>query len=230
MVWLRKELDSKWFQYLIQFLVIISVGLYLTETDVIKSLNSRLSPPFFLWSERVIASIFTLEYVLRFSVSLDRVNYVKRNRGIIDLLAFLPFWIGFGVPAHWLGGIRACRILRLLKFYRYSPIMQLLGNEFRKQGKVLRTITFLAFTLMLFTSSVGYECEKFAQPDKFGSITGASWWAFISMATIGYGDMSPVTTEGKILGGICMALGLAVFASYLAIFGNIVTKTISEST
>jgi voltage-gated potassium channel len=202
--------------------------LYIYETDVLHTLNSRVGPKEFLWAERTIASILTFEYIMRLVFTEDRKHYITRNRGIIDLLAILPFWIGFFVPAQYLGIIRALRSLRLLKFYRYNEVMQKIFNEFRKHTHTVKCLMLLSVILILLMGCVVHECEKFAQPDKFGTICGSTWYAYITMTTIGYGDMSPVTTTGKVCASMCIFLGVAVYGAWLGIMGSVLHGALDD--
>lgn len=104
-------------EILIKLLVLYSVGSYLIEVGT-GTENSYESHWFFLWSERIVACIFSLEYIARFRPQENKPGkYILSPLGIIDLLSVLPFWLGFFVPLDWLSMIRTLRILRLLKFF-----------------------------------------------------------------------------------------------------------------
>src|SRR5437868_7046086 len=105
----------KRFDPLLKLLIWLSVALYLIELQT-GSVNSRQGHPLSLWTERVIASVLTLEYIVR--LMLLGLRYARSPLGLIDLAAVLPFWVGFFVPARWLGVVRALRVLRLLKYFR----------------------------------------------------------------------------------------------------------------
>lgn len=218
---IENVLNNRWLGYFIQFMVVLSISLYIWETDMLHTQNSRVGPPEFLWAERTIAGLLTIEYLLRLIASKNRIEYIK-STGIIDLLAILPFWLGFFVPFTWLGVIRACRVLRLMKFYRYNSITQRLFKEFAKHDETIKVIAFMSAALILFMSCGVYELEKVAQPDKFGTIIGTVWFSFISATTIGYGDMAPITTAGKVFSSFCSVLSVCIYASWIAIIGTVV--------
>lgn len=225
---LQRILDSRTFGYVIQCIVCVSVSLYLFETDLLKTENSRCGPIGFLWAERTIAGILTLEYIVRLFLSNDKKHYLTRNRGIIDFLAIFPFWLGFFVPHTWLGAIRACRILRLMKFYRYNEVMQRIFNEFRKHDKTIKTLAFLSLVLILFMSCVVHECEREVQPELFGTVAGSMWYSFISVTTIGYGDMYPKTTGGKVAAVICIIVALAAIGAFLSVINTVIHGALDD--
>jgi len=213
----------KWVDYLIKPLIWLTVALLFWEIG----LKTSHSTDFFLWAERCIAVVFTLEYFARWyedkvhpDGSFDvGVNYPLSAMGVIDLLSVLPFWLGFCVPVGWLGWIRALRIIRLLKMFRYWRSLQLVALGFYRAWPFLKPLLFALLIVTLFAAVIIYECEHIAQPDKYGEIGNCFWFALVSATTVGYGDMSPVTPIGK----MCAAIILFVPAIFIfsAVVGTI---------
>jgi voltage-gated potassium channel len=175
--------------------------------------------------------VFTVEYVLRVWSAVEipmlsrlprwqaRLRFAMRPMMIIDLLAFLPWYM------HWLYPLdfrllRVFRLFRLLMLVRYSPALQTLGRVIADEYRALLGALLVIMILLLFASAGMYLNERHAQPDKFGSIPQAAWWALATLTTVGYGDVVPVTPLGKILGGVVMLLGVGMIALPVAIIAT----------
>ena len=178
--------------------------------------------------------VFTVEYVLRLWSSVEiplyhrmphwhaRLNFALRPMMIIDLLAILPFYLYLLVPfdLRALRVLRLFRLFRLLKLLRYSPALLTLKRVVAREYRALLGALLLMMMLMLFSAAIIYFLEREAQPDKFGSIPAAAWWALATLTTIGYGDIVPITPWGKVFGGIVMLFGLGMFALPIAILAT----------
>ena len=175
--------------------------------------------------------VFTVEYVLRVWSAVDipmlsrlppwraRLRFALRPIMLIDLFAFLPFYLQWIVPLD-LRVLRVLRLFRLLKLVRYSPALQTLGRVLADEYRALLGALLVMLVLLLFASTAIYFLEHEAQPDKFGSIPAAAWWALSTLTTVGYGDVVPVTPWGKVVGGIVMLLGVCMFALPIAIIAT----------
>ncbi len=175
--------------------------------------------------------VFTVEYVLRVWSSVEipmlsrlprwraRLRFASRPIMIIDLLAFLPFYLYWLVPID-LRVLRVLRLFRLLKLVRYSPALQTLGRVIADEYRALLGALLVILVLLLFASTAMYFIERGAQPDKFGSIPSAAWWALATLTTVGYGDVVPITPLGKMLGGVVMLLGVGMIALPVAIIAT----------
>lgn len=210
----------------LQILIMASVFLYVLEVDFGQSAHSLEGDPFWLWSERLIAGIFTIEYVCRWQ-SMGRA-YLVSVIGIIDFIAILPFWLGFIVPAEWLGLVRTLRVLRLLKWYRYSQSVRIFSHALFDCRRYLFGMTLIVVILGLFSAVGIYELEKEAQPETFGSLTNSLWWTTVTLMTVGYGDAAPVTTMGKFFAQIVMLVGVALTAAFIGIVGTSVYSHMQE--
>lgn len=209
-----------------KFLIWINIVLLFVELSFSASHSLDPRMRLFLWTERLIASIYILEYVVRWTDSIregERVSkYPLSILGLIDLLAFIPFLIGFGVPRQFLGWIRACRVLRMLKQFRYSRQLQIFVLAMWKARKLVCSIGFVASFISLFSAVMIYECEKVAQPDTFGNIWNVLFWYIpVTGTTVGYGDMFPVTIPGKFFAVTCLLTPLiAIVGALLGVLGS----------
>ncbi|MCQ8878150.1 ion transporter [Pseudoalteromonas shioyasakiensis] len=179
----------------------------------------------FLMLEIVSVSIFAIEYGLRLWSCVDRTEYksmatsnFKRRikfifspLALIDLLAILPTLLMFFI-AFDLRFLRVFRLLRVFKLTRYSRAMQLLLQSFRDESSSLMAAFFIMAVVLILASCGIYLIEHDIQPDKFGSIPAAMWWAMATLTTVGYGDVVPVTPLGRFFGGVITLLSMGMVA------------------
>ena len=207
--------------FLVGIIVLNSIAIVL---HTIPSLNrDRFYDRLFLDFELFSAFIFTIEYLLRVWSCIEtpeyhqgwrgRLRYVFSFWGLVDLLAILPFYLTlFGVDLAIIRILRLFRLFRLFKISRYSHALQIIQNVVKEtKEELLLSLSFIVFTLLI-ASSAMYYLEHAAQPTKFSSIPASLWWGVITMTTTGYGDMYPITTWGRIFGGLFSILGVALFA------------------
>ncbi len=209
-----------WIEHLSRTLVLASVSLFLVEVDVLHTRHSLEGGGVPLGVERVIAVLLTLEYLLRANLAPDRLRYLLSTRGTFDLLAILPFWVGFFLPPEYLGAIRTFRVLRLLKFYRYSEAMQNFMAGIKRARPRLIGLGYFVFVLLFFGSVLMHELEGAGQPEKFGTISGSAWYMIVTFTTVGYGDVFPLTPAGKLVAACFMILGVGLLAALLGIVGG----------
>jgi len=140
-----------------------------------------------------------------------RLRYATSFAGVIDLVAILPAVLPLAMTIHedWL---RALRVLRLLKLARYAPALPLFAAVLKTERRPLLATLFVVVVLLVLESTIMYTLEREAQPQAFASIPDSMWWAIVTIATVGYGDVYPVTPAGKVFGSVAMILGIAVFA------------------
>ena len=153
----------------------------------------------------------------------SRLRYMITPMAIIDLVAVLPFYlITFGL----IGGtnqllvLRSVRLLRVLKLTRYSASFTILSGVIRDNVRALSASLFLMMIIMLIAASGIYVFERQAQPVAFGSIPAAMWWAFATLTTVGYGDVTPITVGGKIFGASISVVGVGMVALPTAILAS----------
>ena len=132
---------------------------------------------------------------------------------MVDLMAILPFFLEFFLH-HLLDlrFLRVFRLLRLLKLTRYTGATTTLTRVISREWSVLAASAFIMLLLVIMTASLGYLFEHDAQPDKFENIPQSIYWAVITLASVGYGDISPVTTLGKLFASLIMFIGYAIIA------------------
>lgn len=189
----------------------------------------------FLYFEYFSVFIFTIEYLLRlWSCVTDkeknesnfdqRVKYFFSFGAIIDAIAILPSLIALFYPSIDLRFIRALRIVRLLKFSRYSGSINSLISVIWDQRRSFGAAFFLLFIALIIVSSGMYLVEKDVQPEKFGSIPQSMWWALVTLTTVGYGDVYPITPLGKMFGSISIILGIGTVALPAGIMASAFTE------
>ena len=182
----------------------------------------------FEFVEVVTVVIFTAEYLLRLWCCTEdpdfahplwgRLRFAVQPLVLIDLLAILPFYLPF--VGHDLRMARVMRLLRLLKLTRYSESMSIIGEVLRTRREALISTVFVGFVLLLFASGLMYLAEREAQPEGFSSIPAAMWWGMVTLTTVGYGDLFPVTPLGRGLGAVVALLGIGLFALPAGILGS----------
>lgn len=179
----------------------------------------------FLLLEVVSVSIFSIEYLIRLWTCVDRAKYAamattntkRRIRyllsplALIDLIAILPSLLMFIFTLD-LRFLRVLRLLRVFKLTRYSRAMQLLLQAFIDEGSSLLAAFFIMAVVLILASCGIYLLEHDIQPDKFGSIPAAMWWAMATLTTVGYGDVVPITPLGKLFGGVITLVSMGMVA------------------
>lgn len=225
---MRGQPLSWWIERFILALVFVRLGCYVIETDVYRTAHSLASPKIFLWIERFIACVFTIEYFVRWKNSSNPRLWPRKLTAIIDLLSILPFWLGFFVPVSWLGAVRAMRVISVLKFYRYSPKAQQLITEIWKGKQMIGQI--FAFNLGLITlfGALIYEVEKLAQPDKYARVFDGFWYSVVTASTTVYGDLFSITFTGKLLAMVFVFAEIAFMSIYIGIFSSAANRAFKK--
>ena len=216
------------FEVFINVWVLISVGAVVLES--VHSINYILQLQFVIL-DTVAVAIFTVEYVMRIYSSVEepgfkgavsgRLKQAKTPSTVIDLLAILPFFLE--VFLHHLFDLRFLRIFRLarlLKLARGSDATAVMFKVIAREWPVLVAATFIMFLLVILTASLGYLFEHEAQPEKFENIPTAIYWAVITLASVGYGDISPVTPVGRAVTVVLSLVGIGIFAIPAALLAS----------
>ncbi|ROL52775.1 Potassium voltage-gated channel subfamily A member 4 [Anabarilius grahami] len=180
--------------------------------------------PFFI-VETVCIIWFSFEIIVRFFASPSKADFFKNAMNSIDIVSILPYFITLGTDLAQQQGngqqamsfailriIRLVRVFRIFKLSRHSKGLQILGHTLRASMRELALlIFFLVIGVILFSSAV-YFAEADEPSSQFTSIPDAFWWAVVTMTTVGYGDMKPITVGGKIVGSLCAIAGVLTIA------------------
>ena len=212
---------SRYFDFFLIALIVVNVVAVILES--VDSLHTRWATTFHA-VETVSLVIFSFEYVFRVWSIVDnrwraeyhhpllgRLRFMRSPMAIIDLLAVAPFWLSMFFPMD-LRFLRVVRLLRVLKLTRYSAAMNLLFEVLRQDARVIGAAMFTLFLILIFTASATYLAEHEAQPEDFANIPQAMWWAIVTVTTVGYGDVVPVTPLGKMLGAVLGLVGVGMVA------------------
>ncbi|MFZ9666481.1 MAG: ion transporter, partial [Limnohabitans sp.] len=212
----------------------IAVWVLLSVTSVIlesvDSIHYILNLQFVVLDSIAVA-IFTLEYCMRIYSCVEdpkyqgaiagRFNQAKSPSTFIDLLAILPFYLE--VFLHHVLDLRFLRIFRLarlLKLTRNSDATAVLFRVIAREWPVMSAASFIMGLLLILTASMGYLLEHEAQPEKFENIPQSIYWAVITLASVGYGDISPVTPWGRAMTSVLALLGIGIFAIPAALLAS----------
>lgn len=215
----------KWYEQGILFIVFYSVAMLFVEMST-GSQNSLNGSQFFLWSERACASVLTLEVLLRFwfhsphTKAGTNTGYFKSPEMVFDMVAVVPFWLGFiVVDPEGLAIIRSMRVLRLLKFYRASPTAHYVLGSLIKQWKKLRLVGSICVITVLFAGVTMHHVEglQVVGEQAFDSLWSSCWWAIVTMTTVGYGGMIPVTVPGQTIAVMIMFTSIGIVGALIGI-------------
>lgn len=181
--------------------------------------------------EYVSLVVFTVEYALRVWCAVEygprrdmkpwraRLQYITSAEGLVDLIAVLPFWLAAALP----GDFRFILVFRMVRFFkiaRYSPAMRSLFDVLNRERRALFGCLVMTAGAALVVASLMHLAEGKVQPDKLGTIPDAMWWAIVTLGTIGYGDVVPVTPLGKVVATGAIFLGVMLIALPVGIIAN----------
>lgn len=199
--------NGKYFDFFIQGLILLSLVSFSLET--IPDLSENIIS-FLYFLEVFTVSLFSLEYLIRIWVSKKPVSYVFSFFGIIDLLAILPFFLVGFLDLRFLRAFRILRIFRALKIVRYNKAMKRFGLAFMLVKEEI-VLFFVCTVILIFITSAGiYYFENEAQPETFKSIFHSAWWSIVTLTTVGYGDIYPITLGGRIFTFFVLMIGVGL--------------------
>ncbi len=194
----------------------------------------------FYFVESFSVVIFSIEYLMRVWASAAkqdaggrilgsvRLGYIFSFSGLIDLVSILPFYLQALFPGLDLRVLRTLRLLRIFKLSNYNTAIEDLFSAIYEERKSFFAAFYLLVIAFVLTSSLIYFAEHRAQPDKFSSIPDAMYWSLITLTTVGYGDVSPVTWIGKVISVITALMGVSVAALITGIIANAFSNQIAR--
>ena len=212
---------GRYFDYFIQLIIILSLISFSLETlpDISEDLRLVLEK-----FELISIIIFSLEYLLRVLVTKKPFSYIFSFYGIIDILAILPFYLNRFLDLRFLRVFRVFRIFRALKLIRYNKAL----NRFNVAFKIVKeelVLFFIVTLILLFITSAGiYSFENEAQPEVFKSVFHSAWWSIVTLTTVGYGDVYPITLGGKIFTFFVLIIGIGIVAVPAGLVGTALSK------
>lgn len=209
------------FDLVIQSLILLSLITFSVET------LPDLSPRAALWLRRieiVTVAIFTLEYLLRVLVADNKRGFVFSFYGLVDVLAIAPFYIATGLDLRSIRAFRFLRLFRAFKIARYNKAIRRFHRAFIIVREEL--VLFLSVTLLLiYFAAVGiYYFEHEAQPDKFASVFHSLWWSVVTLTTVGYGDVYPITVGGRIFTFFMLLTGVGIISIPAGLLASALSK------
>ncbi|WP_201505259.1 ion transporter [Psychrobacter aestuarii] len=225
---------SRYVDYFLIFLIMTNVAAVIAE-----SVDEWYYPhqTYFTWFENFSIIIFSIEYLLRFwSVAeakpkdttwRQRFDWVRSPSALVDLIAIAPAFFNFFVTID-LRFLRILRLFRILKLTRYFASMRILLVVISKERGSFQAVIFILIIMIVTASSGIYLVENHAQPEEFESIPKAMWWAVVTLTTVGYGDVIPVTMAGKILGAVITILGVGLAALPAGILATGLANELSQ--
>jgi voltage-gated potassium channel Kch len=217
------EYGGKLHGYYDLFIVLwVTLSVLAVVLETVDSVYYNLAVEFMVL-DSIAVLIFCFEFSMRLYSCVEepqfqhwfggRFRYMRQPTSIIDFLAIMPFFLE--VLLHHLLDLRflrTFRLLRLFKLMRYSGAASTLVGVMLRELPVIGAALFTMMLLVVLTASLGYLFEHEVQPDKFENIPTAIYWAVITLASVGYGDISPVTTMGRLMTVVMAILGLGIFA------------------
>lgn len=208
-------------------LILVNVAALATET--VPGMHER-APSVFHGIEVTSVAVFLVEYVLRLWSIVEnpryahplmgRLRWIVTPMAIVDLLSVLPALLASTkIDLRAMRLLRLMRILRIVKVGRYSVAAKTLTNVLRAKAADLLSLLFLLVIMLLLSSTLMFFFENEAQPESFSSIPATMWWGIVTLTTIGYGDMAPVTVAGRLLGSVIAVVGIGMFALPAGLLG-----------
>lgn len=197
-------------------IVLILVNVLSASLETVQEFHLAYQPVFHV-IEAFSVGVFTFEYLLRFWSSKEdkrfqtRFGFFLSFDSIVELLAIAPFYLGF-IFGFDLRALIALRLLRLLKLVRYFQPLAILGAVVRAEFRGFMTAMFVLVILVFVAATGIYLFEREAQPEVFGNIPQSMWWAIVTLTTLGYGDVIPITVPGRIFAALITVMSIGTVA------------------
>ena len=208
------------FEMVISVAVFASIAIMALETF---ALPAGLTEALFI-ADVTLSLVFVAEYLLRVATAENKRGYITSFYGIIDLVAILPILVHAAASVRVLRLLRVLRVLRLLKLKRYNDAL----DRYRQALKLIAAeavlFTGVAFIFIISFAFMIYEVEHEAQPEKYRNIFDSIWWAVISLTSVGFGDLYPVTTAGRLLTLAMVLTGMGIVAVPTALLASALSR------
>ena len=215
---------GKAFDVALLIVILISVATVMLES-VPPETGDSLQPGYLEWLPRVewvITALFTLEYLARIACVANPSRYVFSFFGVVDLLALLPTYLGlYFKGTHVLATIRTLRLLRVFRIFKMGQHVaeaNTLLYAMRRTWPKITVFLSVIFCAIVILGTVMYLIER-GEDSGFDSIPRSIYWAIVTMTTVGYGDIAPVTVAGQTLAAVIMLFGYAIIIVPTGIFG-----------
>lgn len=210
------------------FIIFIIASVAAVFLETIPSVHEPLKLEFY-WFDTIAIAVFTVEYLLRLYAApeqgtnqsgiMSRLSFMKRPGSLVDLIAILPYYLQF-LFAVDLRFIRILRVLRVLKLTRYNTALTTFSMVLKREKRAFSAAMFITLLITILSGAIVYEFEHAAQPEKFDTMPRAMYWAVITLASVGYGDISPVTPIGQAFTMVLAILGIGIVALPAGILGS----------
>lgn len=213
--------SGKAFDYFIQALILLSLFTFSLGTLPNLETNTK---DVLQAIETICVLVFTAEYLVRIYVAKHPFKYIFSFYGLIDLVAILPFYLRMSIDLRALRAFRVFRVFRALKLIRYNRAL----HRFHIAAQIVKeemVLFFLVTIIMIFLSASGiYFFENKAQPEIFSSVFHSLWWSIVTLTTLGYGDVYPITVGGKIFTFFVLIIGVGVVTVPAGLIATALTK------
>lgn len=215
----KESYSEKTFDFILISIIILNIlAIMLESVEGVEQEYGEIFRGFEIFS----IIFFTIEYFCRLYSIVEnkrfqhpikgRLRWAKTSMAIVDLLAFLPFYLSFFADLRFLRIFRLMALFRLFKIARYLYALGIFRRVLRdRKEQLVLSFIFILF-ILVFISFVMFYAEHEAQPDEFSSIPATMWWGIATLTTVGYGDIVPITPLGKLLGGLFAITGVGLLA------------------
>lgn len=216
---IRQFMAGKFDEWFIMSLIILSLIMLPIET--LEGLTEQQLEWLHLLDKGIVV-IFTIEYAIRFY--LDGWKFAKSASGIIDFLAVAPYYLALGAGFQSIRAFRLFRLVRILKLIRYTLALDRMVAAFKIAKDELLMFGFMTLAILYLVAVGIYHFEHAAQPDNFKNIFDSLWWAVVTLTTIGYGDIYPITLGGRVLTMMVALIALGIVAIPTSILSSALTE------
>ena len=214
---INKFLELKQVEYTIIFFILLNLAVFILQTDV--NINLMFGKVFNV-IEIISVIVFTIEYFLRV-ICLEKFKDIFSPLLMIDLIAILPFYLSFiTVNTIFLRILRLTRLLRLAKLGRYATAWQNIKDAFISRKDELTITLFIFLSAVLCSSILIYFAENQTGNSAFQSVLSSFWWSVVTMTTVGYGDVYPITTFGHIIASLTAIFGVGLHGLLIGVISS----------